>query len=196
MEPAEHLTNPGRSEETAGSGPAGRDEEAVNRFTERFAMHLADVGFPRMPARVFAGLITADHDRASAAELAALLRASPSAVSVALRHLIRLGLVTREREPGERRDRYRILDDLWYEVFTHRDTTLARWEEGLREGLAAVGPDTRAGVRLTETLEFFAFLRTELDRLIRKWRDTRGEPGADRPRHRPRPGHTVHGLHC
>ncbi|MFE9424107.1 GbsR/MarR family transcriptional regulator [Kitasatospora sp. NPDC006697] len=194
MEPAEHLSNTARGGKDAPG--AGRDEEAVVRFTERFAVHLSDVGFPRMPARIFAGLITAEHDRPTAAELAALLRVSPSAVSVALRYLIQLGLVARGREPGERRDHYRILDDLWYEAFTHRDTTLARWEEGLREGLTAVGPQTPAGMRLTETLDFFGYLRTELHRLIGKWRDTRGEPAAAALPEQATPGDTVHRLHC
>ena len=86
-------------------GPGtGRDEEAVRRFIERFALTLTESGMARMPARVFAAILTADDGRCTAADLAGLLGVSPAAVSGAVRFLIQLRLVRREREPGERRD--------------------------------------------------------------------------------------------
>ena len=65
----------------------------------------------RMPARVFAAILTADDGRCTAAELAGTLGVSPAAVSGAVRYLMQLGLVRRERDPGERRDHYRISSD-------------------------------------------------------------------------------------
>jgi hypothetical protein len=47
---------------------------------------------------------------------------------------------------------------------------LGRWERALREGAAALGPDSPAGRRLEETREFFAFLREELPALMERWR--------------------------
>ncbi len=58
-------------------GRAGRDEEAVRRFIERFALTLAESGMARMPARVFAAILTADDGRCTAAELAGLLAGQP-----------------------------------------------------------------------------------------------------------------------
>ena len=63
---------------------SGRDGAAVRRFIERFALDLADAGMPRMPARVFAAILSAEDGRCTAAELAQLLRVSPAAVSGAL----------------------------------------------------------------------------------------------------------------
>src|SRR5215211_9206123 len=78
----------------------GRDDEAVRRFVERFALDLAEAGMPRMPARVFAAILSAHDGRCTAADLAGALRVSPAAVSGAVRYLAQLGLVRRERSRG------------------------------------------------------------------------------------------------
>jgi DNA-binding transcriptional regulator GbsR (MarR family) len=151
----------------------GRDGEAVRRFIERFALNLVEAGMARMPARVFAGVLVAEDGRQTAAELAKLLQVSPAAISGAVRYLTQLRLVSREREPGERVDHYRISSDTWYEAVTRRDQMIARWEQDLQEGIKAVGPDTPAGVHLEETRAFFEFLRDEIPQMLAKWRERR-----------------------
>src|SRR5215211_9163882 len=59
----------------------GRDEEAVMRFVERFALTFSEAGVPRMAARVFVALLVSDDGRRTAAELAEMLRVSPAAIS-------------------------------------------------------------------------------------------------------------------
>jgi predicted transcriptional regulator len=163
-----------RKDAGVGEGSATeRDEEAVRRFIERFALNLTEAGMARMPARVFAAVLVADDGRQTAAELAQLLGVSPAAISGAVRYLTQLRLVSREREPGERVDHYRISSDTWYEAVTRRDQMVARWEQDLQEGIKAVGPDTPAGARLEETRAFFAFLRDELAHVMAKWRTQR-----------------------
>ncbi|MDH6580551.1 DNA-binding transcriptional regulator GbsR (MarR family) [Kitasatospora sp. MAP5-34] len=152
-----------------------RDEAAVLTFVERFAGVLADTGFARMPARVFAALLATDSGRLTAAELAENLQISPAAVSGAVRYLVQLNLVGREREPGSRRDRYRVHDDVWYEAAMRRDQMLVRWEGSLREGVTVLGADSPAGARMAESLAFFEFLRGELPALLARWHAQRGE---------------------
>jgi DNA-binding transcriptional regulator GbsR (MarR family) len=152
----------------------GRDQEAVRRFIEQFALTLAESGMARMPARVFAAILTADDGRCTAAELASLLGVSPAAVSGAVRYLTQLRLVRREREPGERRDHYRISTDTWYEAVARREEMIARWEQDLAEGIKAVGPGSPAGDRLDETRRFFEFFRHTLERALLDWRELRG----------------------
>jgi len=151
----------------------GRDEEAVRRFIERFALDLTESGMARMPARVFAALLADDDGRLTAAELAELLRVSPAAISGAVRYLTQLGMVSRGREPGERRDHYQISSDMWYEVVARRDQLLARWEQDLQDGIKAVGPDTPAGARLEENRRYFEFLRHEAPKVMARWRELR-----------------------
>jgi hypothetical protein len=49
------------------------------------------------------------------------------------------------------------------------DQILARYDSSLREGIAALGPDSPAARRLTETLEFFEFIGEELHGIIARW---------------------------
>jgi len=151
----------------------GRDEEAVRRFIERFALDLAESGMARMPARVFAALLADDDGRLTALELAELLQVSPAAISGAVRYLTQLRMVSRGREPGDRRDHYQVSSDMWYEVVARRDQILARWEQDLQDGIKAVGPDTPAGARLEENRRYFEFLRDEAPRVMARWRKLR-----------------------
>ena len=81
-----------------GSAPEAKDP--LFDYIERFAAVLVAAGFPPMPARVFVALLITGSGRLSAAELAGILRISPAAVSGAVRYLIQLGLVHKERVPG------------------------------------------------------------------------------------------------
>jgi DNA-binding transcriptional regulator GbsR (MarR family) len=150
-----------------------RDVEAVAEFVERFADRLVEAGMPRMPSRVFVRLLVTDSGRLSAAELADRLKISPAAVSGAIRYLAQVDLVVREREPGSRRDHYRVFDDTWHEALTQRDAMMLRWVESLRSGVESLGPDTPAGRRVQESVEFFEFLAAEMPAMLERWRHRR-----------------------
>ena len=147
-----------------------RDPEAVSRFVERFAAQLVEAGLARMPARVFAALLASDSGALTSADLGEQLRISPAAVSGAVRYLAQTHMVSREREPGSRRERYRVHGDQWYEALTNREAVLKRWEVALREGVTSLGADTPAGRRLAETLAFFEFVEGEVAAMMERWR--------------------------
>jgi DNA-binding transcriptional regulator GbsR (MarR family) len=150
-----------------------RHQAAVDSFVERYAADLEAAGIPRLPARVFVTLLVEDAGYLSAAELAERLDISPAAVSGAVRYLIQVQLVRREREPRSRRDRYRITDDAWYEAAVSREATLEQWSRTLAAGVRALGSRTPAGTRMRETQEFVEFLRQELPGLLARWRRRR-----------------------
>lgn len=152
------------------SAESGRDAEAVSRFVESFAAQLVEAGMPRMPARVFAALLSSDEGARTSAELGEQLRISPAAVSGAVRYLAQTHMVSREREPGSRRERYRVHGDQWYEALTNRETVLKRWEGALREGVTSLGADTPAYRRMAETLAFFEFVEVEIVQMMERWR--------------------------
>jgi predicted transcriptional regulator len=157
--------------QTPGAARLDRDDAAVSRFVEDFATVLVEMGVPRMPARVFAALLTSDSGRLTAAELAARLRASPAAMSGAVRYLTQLGLVRREGEPGSRRHYYRVPDDVWDELSTLRNRAMARWTAVVREGIPILGADTPAGARVAESVRYFEFVSAELPMIISRWRE-------------------------
>ncbi|MFC8229898.1 GbsR/MarR family transcriptional regulator [Streptomyces sp. NPDC057287] len=165
---------------TGGTGEnreTGRDEDAVSRFVERFAAEMTEAGMQRMAARVFASLLADDDGSMTSADLGRQLRISPAAVSGAVNYLTQVSMVGRERDPGSRRDRYRLHDEIWYATFANRDQVLTRWERTLRDGARSLGEDTPAGSRLVETAEFFAFMQAELVGVLERWRESRRTPG-------------------
>ncbi|OIJ87665.1 GbsR/MarR family transcriptional regulator [Streptomyces colonosanans] len=149
---------------------AGRDPGAVSAFVESFAAQLVEAGMPRMPARVFVALLASDAGAMTSAELGEQLQVSPAAVSGAVRYLAQQHMVSREREPGSRRERYRVHSNQWYEALTNRDAVIKRWERALREGVDGLGAETPAGRRLAETLAFFEFIDGELMEVMERWR--------------------------
>lgn len=165
-------------------GAQERDPEAVGRFHHDFVFALVQMGFPRMPARVFVELITTDSGRLTAAELGATLQASPGAVSGAVRYLIQLGLVRREGEPGSRRHYYRVPDKWWDEVVAIRESLMGRWAAVMRDGAGVLGASTPAGARVAESARYFEFLSSEMPEVMRRWREQQadggGGPGSDR----------------
>jgi DNA-binding transcriptional regulator GbsR (MarR family) len=162
------------------AGMAAGPDDALFGYIERFAAVLVAAGFPPMPARVFVALLVTDSGRLSAAELAAMLRISPAAVSGAVRYLIQLGLVHKERVPGSRRDYYRMPGTMWDDLIRMRDQVMGRWTALVREGIDLVGADTPAGTRMAEQAAFLEFATKELSQILTRWQEYRAS-GASSP---------------
>ena len=155
--------------------PVPGAEDPLFDYIDRFAAVLVAAGFPAMPARVFVALQVTDSGRLTAAELAGMLRISPAAVSGAVRYLIQVGLVHKERVPGSRRDYYRTPGNMWDDLLRMRDQVMSRWTALAREGIDLVGPDTPAGERLTEQAAFLEFVTKELSEVLARWEQYRAD---------------------
>jgi DNA-binding transcriptional regulator GbsR (MarR family) len=155
-----------------------RDEEAVRHFVERISRFLADWGFPPMAARVLITMTVSEEDAVTAADLAEQLGVSPAAISGAVRFLTQMGMVRRDPVPGSRRDLYRMVSDDWWELTLTKGNLFKVMADMVEEGIAAVGPETRAGQTMTEMHDYFAFLNAELPLLVDKWRAQRGSSDA------------------
>jgi DNA-binding transcriptional regulator GbsR (MarR family) len=144
------------------------------RAVERITQMLAENGLPRMAARVFAFVLADDADRYTASELARGLRVSPAAISGAVRYLVDVGLLFKEREPGMRADLYRVYDDdVWGAIMSARIPAMDRWMEALDEAVGEIGSARRGGQRLVETKEFYAFMRRETGEMMERWKEHR-----------------------
>jgi DNA-binding transcriptional regulator GbsR (MarR family) len=153
-----------------------RSQEELLRFVERFAMAMASSGMPRMPARVFAYVLIDDAERYTAAELARALRVSPAAISGAVRTLVQMGLIGKEREPGARADTYRVYDeDVWGVITAQRTQMVEPIEQIAGEAVQLLGEDTPGGRRMRETQEFYAFMRRKLQETVKEWQAYRQE---------------------
>jgi DNA-binding transcriptional regulator GbsR (MarR family) len=142
----------------------------MRNFVEQMARTLADWGLPRMAARVLFVMMSADEHALTAKELAQRLEVSPAAISGAVRYLIQINMVRREPVPGARRDRYRLVDDSWYEVTLAKMTLIKTLAAAAEQGVAAAGgPGTPAGARLAGMRDFYLFVQEALPGLLDQW---------------------------
>ena len=158
------------SQRSPSGGAEHRDPAAVRRFIESFTALLAQAGFPRTPARIFVALLTADDRSLTAAQLAELLQTSPASVSSGARYLLQVGLITAEGEPRSRRQHYRQSPTVWQDIVTLRDRQFTRWAAELADGVRILGPESPAGLRMTETVRYFEFISAEMVGLLKRWR--------------------------
>ncbi|TNH23823.1 MarR family transcriptional regulator [Micromonospora orduensis] len=160
---------------------AGDSHDPVHLFVERMALTFAEVGFPRMAARVLFTVMSAD-DPLTAAEIGERLGVSAAAVSGAVRYLTQFGMLIREPVPRSRRDRYRMPDNPWYEATITKTGLYKTFIDVAEGGVAALnGPDTPAGERVAEMRDFFVFVQEEIDSLGERWRVRRAATGHVRP---------------
>ncbi|RFU18948.1 GbsR/MarR family transcriptional regulator [Geodermatophilus marinus] len=157
------------------------DRMTLLRFVERFALVLREAGMAPMPARVLAYALADDSDRYTAGDLARGLDVSPAAISGAVRQLVQVGLLVREREPGTRSDLY-VLDDrdLWSRFMSAELATLQRFEDAVAGGVELLGQDRPGGRRLAETRDFMAFLRAAMADAVQRWPAERDRLAAER----------------
>jgi GNAT superfamily N-acetyltransferase/DNA-binding MarR family transcriptional regulator len=144
------------------SATDGRPAEAVRDFVEMFATQLAATGFPRMAARVFVCLLTCDSGSLTAADLVRRLQVSPASVSKSVAYLEMMDLVVRRLDPGKRRERYVIVDDMWTRAWRTDTDAHARVANAAQRGAEILGADTPAGARLDGMGQFFAWLSGQM----------------------------------
>jgi DNA-binding transcriptional ArsR family regulator len=141
----------------------GQPTEVVRDFVDQFATLLAATGLPRMTARVFVCLLTADASGLTAADLVLRLRVSPASVSKSIGYLEAMELVARRQDPGERRERYVIDDDVWLRAWQADTSAHGEIATAAQRGIEIFGADTTAGARLGRMGQFFGRLSEQMN---------------------------------
>ncbi|WP_280234072.1 GbsR/MarR family transcriptional regulator [Nocardia cyriacigeorgica] len=157
--------------------PTTADPGQERAFVERLGSAMAATGVPPMASRVLARMLISESGVMTSAELADALEASQPSISGAVRFLSQIGFVTRERVPRTRKDQYRIREDVWETVLGIRNSSLDGWKDALRFGIGVVGEGGAAGERLSEAMEFFDFVQSDMDQLIERWREYKSKRG-------------------
>ncbi|MEV1243364.1 helix-turn-helix domain-containing protein [Nonomuraea sp. NPDC050022] len=147
----------------------GRDPQAVRDFTESFTALLVQQGLPRMEARVLACLYITDSGALTAADLVQRLRVSPASISHAIAFLEQQGMLSRERAPGARRERYVIDDQIWLGTLR----AALRMNEALavasQRGAEILGATTPAGARFESSAELLFLLSGAFRQVMEEW---------------------------
>ncbi|MGG7569484.1 helix-turn-helix domain-containing protein [Streptomyces sirii] len=158
----------------------GRDPQAVQDLVESFTALLEQQGLPRMMARVLVCLLVSDSGALTAADLVQRLRVSPASVSHAVTFLEQQGMLRRERDPGGRRERYVIDDEIWLRstlAAVQMNDALAAASQRAAEILGAATP---AGARFDSSAEFLLLVSESLQKVMEQWRQSRAARSAGR----------------
>lgn len=165
---ARRSPKPPQHDEAAGDGG-----EAVAEIEEQFIGIMIATGLTRMTARVLTRLYLTDSGSLSASELAHGLRVSPASVSKAVGELERQSLIRRERDPGDRRDRYVIDTDAWllaWMTSARQNITLAQIAY---RGARTLGSVSQAGMRLKDFGDFFDHVGNAMAEAAQQWSSER-----------------------
>jgi predicted transcriptional regulator len=146
----------------AGPGTDGQLNEVARGFVDEFANLLAATGLPRMTARVFVCLLTADAGGLTAADLVYRLQVSPASVSKSIGYLEAMELVARQPDPGRRRERYVIDDDVWLRAWQADTGAHGEIAIAAQRGIELFGAESTAGARLGTMGRFFARLSEQM----------------------------------
>ncbi len=160
------------------------------QFVEQIAVLLEADGLPRVAGRLF-GLLLVSAEPRSLDDLADLLGVSKASVSVNVRLLEHRAVVERVSMPGDRRDYYRIADDILERTLEQR---MARWRR-FQEVIASAGksypsaPDV-VRRRLERIDGAYRHLLDATSRALEEWRGR--SPVDAKAGTAKRPGHTRH----
>ncbi|MEU3483559.1 helix-turn-helix domain-containing protein [Streptomyces sp. NPDC033754] len=146
-----------------------RDPQLVDEVGAQSVELMIQAGLPPMMAKVLAALFTADSGSLTSAELMRRLRVSPASISKAIGYLENQALVTRERDPHSRAERYVIDDDVVFRSIMASARNQARIAGACATGAQKLGATTPAGARLENTSQFLLHVMDDLVRSAEYW---------------------------
>lgn len=144
-------------------------EDARAEFIEAAGIFFERLGLSRTAGRVVGLLLISTDGTADAPELCAELAVAKSSMSTALRQLTTTGLVRRYRPPRERRDRYRVADDVFGQAFRAKMAEFDAFRSLMTQGLRVVGDNDNAKTRLALMADMYGFMAREFPKLLDRW---------------------------
>lgn len=140
------------------------------RFAEEMGRAFEEWNLPRMAGRVWGVTIVTDDGAVSAQDLADRLHASAGSISTATRFLLQNGLIERVRVPGERREYFRFNPESRRAIFQQRIDAVSAMHRMFEGAMARFEDRPAAHERLNELHDFYEWMESELDELMRRWK--------------------------
>jgi len=147
---------------------------STTRFTDRMAEIFEQEGQPPIAGRILALLLVSEEPR-SLDQLAGFLRVSKASVSTNARLLAHFGVITRARRPGDRRDFYAVVPDLFERTTVQRLEQWQRFTAAVGEARRRVPARSRiVRARLEGYESAFAHLSGAISRSLSQWHRRNG----------------------
>jgi DNA-binding transcriptional regulator GbsR (MarR family) len=147
-------------------------------YIEEYGVCLETSGLPRMAGRIVGLLLICTPPHQAADQISRILDASKGTVSTMTRLLVQLGLIERVGLPGERRDYFRLRQDLWEQMLALQLAEMTQMRELAERGLALLasgGAPAPEQERLREMYEMHAFFERELPELLARYKNEKVE---------------------
>jgi DNA-binding transcriptional regulator GbsR (MarR family) len=148
-------------------GPAERPAAGAAEWQREFMEQVgavADVsGMPPSFVQVFAWLVVCEPPYQSVDQMSDVLGLSAGAISMATATLIRMGLVERFTQPGQRRLYYRFRAGGWERMLRSRLEATAHMRQLAERALASAPEPTK---RLAEMRELYAWFDDNMTELL------------------------------
>jgi DNA-binding transcriptional regulator GbsR (MarR family) len=149
-------------------------QDEKQHFVEDVALVFEEIGLTRMAGRILGWLLISNPPHQSADELAEALQASKGSISTMTRLLIQIDLIERVSFPGDRRDYFRMMPDVWAQLLRARLSQITDLHQLAEEGLElleAEPPELRQ--RIQDMHDLYSYVETELPVLIERWEQKR-----------------------
>ena len=149
--------------------------DKTDAFVEQIAVLLEADGLPRVAGRIF-GLLLVSAEPRSLDEIAAHVGVSKASISINVRLLEEKGSVERVSLQADRRDYYRIADDILERSLEQR---IARWRRfheaiaGARQTCAITHESVR--VRLEAMDSVYSYMLEATSKALQQWRARRAK---------------------
>lgn len=142
------------------------------QYIEDFGLFAEEIGLTRMAGRILAWLLICDPPHQTMHELVDALQASKSSISTTTRMLITFGMLEKMSLPGERRDYYRLVPDLWTTAMERSVQQFTGFLRMANRGLALLdGEPSERRRRLQEMHDLYAFIAREFPEILERWRE-------------------------
>jgi len=145
--------------------------DMIRNYVEKMTLVLELNGMPRTAGRVLSYLLICSPQEQSIHDLIEALGMSKSSISTSTQTLIQLKLIERISLPGERRDYYRIITDVWNMMMVRHLMIAKQLRDIAAEGIKLIDETSFNGhcKQLEEMYQFFDFWEQEMPLLLERW---------------------------
>lgn len=158
-----------------------RKPSAPPQFVDQIALLLEADGMPRVAAHMF-GLLLVSPDARSLDEIAEQLHVSKPSISVNARLLEEKGVVERVSRQGDRRDYYRIADDILERSMEQRINRWRRFHDAIAKGCDSCGHiDAVVRKRLEKMADAYGHMLDATISALDEWRANRARGASHSP---------------
>jgi len=138
-------------------------------FVEDFGVMFESMSLPRMAGRILGWLLVCVPPYQSADQIATALDASKGMVSTMTRFLIQLGFIEKLTFPGDRRDYFRMKQNLWEHLMNSRISELTRMRAIAERGLSLMEENEEVRRRLYEMRDIYVFFEREFPEMMSRY---------------------------